>query len=289
MFYKEYKTILSKENVMNIYRGCNHGCIYCDSRSACYNINHEFDNIEVKKDAYKILDYELYNKKKKVMVWTGSMSDPYNIVEKEIEYTRKCLEVIKKHECGVVILTKSNLILRDLDLIKEINMKSKAVVEMTLTTFDDNLCKIIEPNVSLTSERIEVLKRCHEEGIPTIVWFTPFLPYINDTKENLLSLIDACEKAHVKGIIYFGMGVTLREGDREYFYSKLDEHFKGLKEKYILEFKNKYEAKRYESKYLDNIFYEECKKRNIMSNVDEIFSYMKEYPEKNKQLSLFDI
>lgn len=174
---------------MNIYRGCTHGCIYCDSRSECYQINHEFADIEIKEDAPKLLDIELSNKRKPCMVGTGSMTDPYNHVEKEIQYTRQCLEVILKHHCGVGVLTKSNLILRDLDLLDKINKDSKAVVQTTLTTFDDELCKKIEPNVCPTSRRIEVLKKCQELGIPTVVWLCPFLPFINDTHDNVTNLL----------------------------------------------------------------------------------------------------
>ena len=170
---------------MNIYRGCTHGCIYCDSRSKCYQINHDFADIEVKEDAPSQLDKELFMKRKPCMIGTGSMTDPYNHVEKEIEYTRKCLEVILKHHCGVAIQTKSDLIIRDIDLINEINKDSKAVVEITLTTANDELCKRIEPNVCPTSKRVEVLRKCKELGIPTVVWLCPFLPFINDNEENI--------------------------------------------------------------------------------------------------------
>ena len=232
MFYRKYKSILSLQNGMNIYRGCTHGCIYCDSRSACYQIDHEFSDIEVKEDAPNQLDRKLQSKRKPCMIGTGSMTDPYNHVEMEIEYTRKCLEVIYKHHCGVAIQTKSDLILRDIDLLDKINKDSKAVVQITLTTADDNLCKIIEPNVCPTSKRVEILKKCNELGIPTIVWLCPFLPFINDTKENVDRLMDICIENNVKGIIFFGIGLTLREGNREYFYKCLDKDFKGLKEKY---------------------------------------------------------
>lgn len=287
MFFKKYKSILSPKNRMNIYRGCTHGCIYCDSRSKCYQIDHNFEDIEVKGNAPKQLDEELSRKKKPVMIGTGSMSDPYNPIEKEIEYTKQCLEVILKHHCGVSILTKSNLILRDIDLINKINQDSKAVVQITLTTYDDELCKKIEPNVSLTSQRIEVLKRCKELGIPTVVWLCPFLPFINDNKENINKLMYVCIENDVKGIIYFGIGLTLREGNREYFYQCLDKEFPGLKEKYINMYSNNYVVNSVHNKELTKIIIDRCKEHHIMCDNNEVFKYLAEYPKRYEQGSLF--
>lgn len=272
---------------MNIYRGCTHGCIYCDSRSKCYQINHEFSDIEIKEDAPHLLDIELSVKRGPCMVGTGSMTDPYNHVENKIEYTRKCLEVILKHRCGVSIITKSDLILRDLNLIEKINKDSKAVVQITLTTADDELCKKIEPNVCPTSKRVEVLKKCQELDIPTIVWLCPFLPFINDTKDNITRLIDTCIEVGVKGVFFFGVGLTLREGNREYFYECLDKDFPGLKEKYIKNFGNSYEVKSPNSEMLSKIVIDKCKQHGIMFSPDEVFSYLREYPHKHEQLSLF--
>jgi DNA repair photolyase len=289
MFYKKYKSILSPQNAMNIYRGCTHGCIYCDSRSDCYQINHEFADIEIKEDAPKLLDFELSNKRKPCMVGTGSMTDPYNHVEKEIQYTRQCLEVILKHHCGVGVLTKSDLILRDLDLIYKINKDSKAVVQITLTTFDDELCKKIEPNVCPTSKRIEVLKKCQELGIPTVVWLCPFLPFINDTFDNITNLVDACIKVGVKGIIFFGVGLTLRQGNREYFYECLEKDFPGIKEKYIKQFGTSYQINSPNHDALKQIIIDKCRKNNIMIDINEVFSYMRKYPEPFEQLDLFSL
>lgn len=287
MFYKKYKSILSPQNGMNIYRGCTHGCIYCDSRSKCYHIDHEFTDIEVKEDAPNQLEKELLSKRKPCMIGTGAMTDPYNHVEKEIMYTRKCLEVILKHHFGIAIQTKSDLILRDIDLINEINKDSKAVVQITLTTADDELCKKIEPNVAVTSKRVEVLKRCKELGIPTIVWLCPFLPYINDTEDNINKLIDICIENDVKGIIYFGAGLTLREGNREYFYKCLNQDFPGLKDRYIAKYGNTYEVTSSNNLYLSKIIYNRCKEHHIMCNNDEVFAYLKEYPDRYEQISLF--
>lgn len=287
MFYKKYKTILSPSNGMNIYRGCTHGCIYCDSRSKCYQINHDFEDIEIKENAPQQLDIELSNKRKPCMIGTGSMTDPYNHADITTGYTRECLKVILKHNCGVSILTKSDRILGDLDLLNEINQNSKAVIQTTLTTADDEICKIIEPNVCPTSSRIEILKKCNELEIPTVVWLCPFLPYINDTMDNVKRLMDACIANNVKGIIFFGVGLTLREGNREYFYEKLDQRFPGLKDKYIKKYGNSYEISSENSKQLAEYIYKKCKENNIMCNNDEIFKNMKEYPQKFKQLSFF--
>lgn len=235
------KGILSKDNGINIYRGCSHGCIYCDSRSLCYGFTHAFEDIEVKENAPELLEQALRGKRSKCMIGTGSMSDPYLHIENELQLTRRCLEIIDRYGFGVAVQTKSTLVLRDLDLLTSINRKAKAVVQMTLTTADETLCRIIEPNVSTTRERIEALMTLRQAQIPTVVWITPLLPFINDTEENLNRLLDACIEAGVKGIICFGMGVTLRDGDREYFYKALDRHFPGLKEKYVRTYGNSYE------------------------------------------------
>ena len=287
MHFKEYKSILSQKNGMNIYRGCTHGCIYCDSRSKCYHIDHQFEDIEVKENAPLMLENELRKKKAPIMVGTGAMTDPYNHIDDQIHYTRQCLEVIHRYNCGISIQTKSAKILNDMDLYKQINRDSKAVIQMTLTTYDDQLCKILEPNVSVTSERVEALKRFAEEGIKTIVWLCPILPWINDSEENLMGLLDYCSQANVYGIIFFGFGLTLREGNREYFYQKLDQHFPGLKEKYEKTFGQMYECSSPNNDKLTQLLISECAKRNIILDNDELFKFMAEYPKKNQQMSLF--
>lgn len=286
MHFVEAKGILSSLNGMNIYRGCTHGCIYCDSRSKCYNMQHDFEDIEVKINAPELLEKAIKSKRKPCMIGTGSMSDPYMHIEEKLQNTRKCLEIIDRYEFGVAVQTKSDRVLRDLDLLKSINEKSKAVVQITLTTADDELCKLIEPNVCPTSRRAEVLEILKENGIPTVVWLSPILPFINDTEENIGKLMEICKSAKVKGIITFGMGVTLRDGNREYFYQKLDEHFPGIKEKYIKTYGNAYELESPNSKKLHEIFCRECQKGNIMSKSDDCFKYLHEYPEKYEQLSL---
>lgn len=292
MHFVDAKGLLSGSNGhygMNIYRGCSHGCIYCDSRSLCYRFTHAFEDIEVKQNAPELLEKVLKSKRKKAMIGTGAMSDPYMHCEEELGLTRKCLEIIRKYGFGVAIQTKSDRILRDIVLLDEINKEAKCVVQMTLTTYDDVLCKILEPNVCNTKRRIEVLGKMQERGIPTIVWLSPILPYINDTEENITAILNECVRVGVKGIICFGMGLTLRDGDREYYYAALDKHFPGLKARYIREFGNAYEIPSPNTDNLYKVFYGICKKNGMMSTPDECFKYMNDFPEKYEQMSLFDI
>ncbi len=284
----EAKGILSSLNGMNIYRGCTHGCIYCDSRSKCYGFTHEFEDIEVKKNAPELLERALRSKRRKCMIGTGSMCDPYLPAEENLKLTRRCLELIDQYEYGVAIQTKSTRVLRDMDLLKSINSKTKAVVQMTLTTYNEDLCRIVEPNVSTTRERFEALMQLREAGIPTIVWLSPILPFINDTEENIRGILHYCIEAGVRGIICFGMGVTLREGDREYFYQALDRHFPGLRKEYIRSFGNAYEITSPNHEALFKLFRETCIEHGIMYKPDECFHYLHEFPERFEQMSLFD-
>ena len=221
------------------------------------------------------------------MIGTGAMSDPYMHCEKELRLTRRCLEIIRKYEFGAAIQTKSDLILRDIDLLDEINRSAKCVVQMTLTTYDDDLCSILEPNVCNTKRRIEVLEKMQERGIPTVVWLTPILPYINDNEENITSILNECIRVGVKGVIDFGMGLTLREGDREYYYAALDKHFPGMKERYIRGFGNAYELPSPKAEELTGIFKRICK--DILSTPKDCFRFMFELPEKYTQVSIFDL
>lgn len=290
MHEREAKHILSAQNGMNIYRGCSHGCIYCDARSTCYQMNHAFEDIEVKKNAPELLESALRSKRKKCVIGTGAMCDPYLHIEKELRLTRRCLELIDEYGFGLAIQTKSDMILRDLDLLKSINRKSKCVVQMTLTTYDEDLCKIVEPNVCTTARRIEVLDIMREEGIPTVVWMTPILPFINDTQENILGLLEACRKTQVYGIIIFQLGLTLRDGDRQYYYAKLDQHFPGLKERYKRVYGNAYELPVPEQKELMKLIRQKCDESGIVCDEAKIFQCMHEYEDKQagKQLTLFD-
>ena len=272
---------------MNVYRGCTHGCIYCDSRSSCYQFTHLFEDVEVKQNAPELLEKELKSKRRKCMIGTGSMSDPYMHCEEKLFLTRKCLEIILKYGFGAAVLTKSDRILRDIDLLDEINRSAKCVVQMTLTTYDDNLCRIVEPNVCNTKRRIQVLEEMRERGIPTVVWLTPILPFLNDTEENIAAILEECVRVGVKGIVCYNMGLTLRDGDREYYYAALDKHFPGMKEKYRKRYGNAYELPSPNAGNLMKLLYGICSKNEILSKPEECFRYIQEFPDKFTQMSLF--
>ena len=289
MHYVKVMGILSPSNGMNLYRGCSHGCIYCDSRSKCYQMNHDFEDIEVKENALELLEAALRRKRKRCMIGTGAMTDPYLPLEKKLGYTRKALLLIEKYGFGVALQTKSDLVLRDLDILRQINEKTKAVVQMTLTTADEKLCRIIEPIVSTTNERFEALKALRDAGIPTVVWLCPVLPFINDTEENIRTILGMCVEAGVRGVLCFGMGLTLREGNREYFYRQLDIHFPRLKERYIREYGNNYMVDSPRSTELMRLFHRICEENGILHSNDQIFEYLRKFEEKNaaEQLCLW--
>ena len=290
MHFTKAKGILSPGNGMNLFRGCQHGCIYCDSRSRCYQMKHDFEDIEVKENAIELLEKTLSGKRKKCMIATGAMTDPYIPLESALEHTKKALLLIEKHGFGLSIQTKSDRILRDIDLLDSINNKAKCVVSITLTTYNDRLCRILEPNVCVTSERIKALHKLKERGIPTVVWLSPLLPFINDTKENIQAILNACKAAGVYGVVFFGAGLTLREGNREYFYEKLDEYFPGLKEKYVSRYGDTYEILSPDNDRLSEIFHYNCERFGIVHDNDQLFSYFHEFPEKHTamQLSMWD-
>jgi len=293
MHFVEVKGILSSNNGhgMNVFRGCTHGCIYCDARSKCYHTPEPFEDVEVKQNAVELLEQTLARKRNKIMIGTGSMSDPYIPAEEKLLITRRCLEVIERYGFGVTVHTKSDLVLRDFDLLERINRKTKAVIQMTLTTADDDLCSIIEPNVCNTSRRVEVLMEAKRRGIPTVVWITPVLPFINDTEENLHRIMYYVVKAGVKGVVLWNIGVTLREGDREYFYYKLDQYFPGMKERYMRTYGNSYELVSPNSAKLMYKIRNVCGQYGIMCDPDKVFKYLGEFEEKSakaEQGNLFD-
>ncbi len=284
------KGILSAKNGMNLYRGCSHGCIYCDSRSRCYHMEHAFEDIEVKENAIELLEHALRHKRRKCMIGTGAMTDPYIPLELELGNLRKALELIEQYGFGVTVQTKSERVLRDLDLLRRINEKTKCVVQMTLTTYDEELCRKIEPHVSTTAERFATLMRLREAGIPTVVWLSPILPFINDTRENIEGILELCEEAGVYGVISFGMGLTLREGNREYFYKQLDCLFPGLKEKYVRIYGNQYEIASPDNRRLMRLFHQTCEESGMLHDNEKIFRYLHTFEEKGegRQLSLWD-
>ena len=289
MHFVKAKGILSGQNGMNIYRGCQHGCIYCDARSLCYQMNHVFEDIEVKENALELLEASLKSKRKPCMIATGVMSDPYMPLEKKLGMTRQALELIAKYGFGATVLTKSDLVLRDLDLFQKINGKAKAVLQMSLTMTDPEMSRILEPNVCPTGRRIEVLREFQKAGVPRVVWMSPIVPFLTDTRENIQSLVEACAETGVTGIIWFGAGLTLREGDREYFYKKLDTHFPGLKEQYIRTYGLSYEVPSPRHRELNALFHSLCEQYGILHDNDVIFRYLAEFPqpETANQLSFF--
>lgn len=286
MHFVDAKGILSPPGSMNIYRGCTHGCIYCDSRSRCYGFTHDFEDIEVKRNAPALLEAALRGKREKCMIGTGAMSDPYMHCEEKLQLTRRCLEIIDRYGFGAALQTKSTRVLRDLDLFESINAKARCVIQMTLTTFDEDLCRLVEPHVSTTYERFQALMTLKEHRIPTFVWLTPVLPFINDSIENLRGILDYCAEAGVRGIITFG-GLTLREGDREYFYQKLDEHFPGLKERYCAVYGNAYELPLPDQARWWQVFDETCEKYGMISRADACFREMRRFPSLSEQTCLF--
>ena len=289
MHFVTAKGLLSAQNGMNLYRGCRHGCIYCDSRSACYHMEHPFEDIEVKQNALILLEDALRRKRRPCMIATGSMSDPYTPPEEELRYTRRALELILQYGFGMTLLTKSSLVLQDLDLLQRINSQTKCVIQMTLTTWEESLCRILEPNVSTTTERFAALMKLKEAGIPTVVWLCPILPFLNDTAENINRLLDCCEQAGVRGIVQFGMGVTLRQGNREYFYRQLDRHFPGLKERYIRTYGNAYVLESPNSRDLLKLLHRRCRDAGILHDNPSVFRYLQEMEiTQPQQMSLYE-
>lgn len=270
---------------MNIYKGCCHGCIYCDSRSECYRIDN-FDKVKAKANALEIIRNDLRRKVKTGVVATGSMSDPYNPFEKELFLTRHALELINAYEFGASIITKSDLITRDIDILSEIQEHSPVLCKITITAADDELSKIIEPNVCVSSKRFEAIRKLSDAGIFTGILLMPILPFITDTEENIRGIV---RKAHESGakFIYLALGMTLRTNQRDYYYQQLDKHFPNLKEKYIKMFGNRYSCGSPRARELSIIFRNVCNKYGIIYKMPDIIrAYKLGYDDT--QLSFFD-
>lgn len=251
-------------------------------------MEHDFEDIEIKENAIELLESALKHKRRKCMIGTGAMTDPYIPLELELEQVRKALSLADRYGFGFTLITKSDRVLRDLDLLQKINRQTKCVVQMTLTTYDETLCQKLEPNVCTTRQRFETLKLLRDAGIPTVVWLCPILPFINDTAENISGILDYCIEAKVYGILCFGMGLTLRDGNREYFYRQLDRHFPGLKEKYVRTYGNQYQIDSRDSSSLMKLFHQTCSRHGIVHDNQKIFDYLNTFEEKDVQLSLFD-
>ena len=290
MHYKEVKAILSPQNGMNLYRGCTHGCIYCDSRSKCYRMNHDFEDIEVKLKADELLEHTLRRKRTKGMIMAGALTDPYVPIEEELQITRRCLNQIERFDFGLAIQTKSNLIMRDIDILDKINRKTKCVVGITMTTYDEELCKKLEPKVCTTKERFSVLLALKERGIPTIVWMNPILPFINDDMDNIKGIMKYCIDAGVYGIMNDGMSLTLRPGSREHYYEQLDRLFPGMKERYIETYGEAYELASPNKDELMSYFRKTCDENNIVHDREELLRFMREYKNKTlgTQMTIYD-
>jgi len=269
---------------MNIYRGCSHGCIYCDSRSLCYRVEN-FDTIRAKEDALRIIKNDLLKKRKRGVIGTGAMSDPYNPLEREHKLSRNSLELINAYRFGIAIATKSLLVCRDADILKDIQVHSPVLVKMTITTGDDNLCKIVEPNAPLSSERFSAVKELSSNGVYTGVLMMPLLPFIEDTEENIISIVNKAKESGAR-FVYAAIGMTLRAGNREYYYEQLDKHFPGIKERYIKKYGERYNCTSPNVKRLWNIFTNECQKHGLRYTMkDIIIDYKRGYTAK--QLELF--
>lgn len=268
---------------LNAYRGCNHGCIYCDSMSECYN-DKNFSTVKAKKDVVEKVHSELSSKRKKGTICTGAMSDPYNSFEKKYEFTRDILEQIYINSFGVFLMTKSDLVIRDIDILQKINKNNCAAVAITITTFDDNLAKIIEPNVSSSSDRFLAIKKLSDEGINAGILMMPILPFINDTVWNIENIVKRAKEVGAK-FIYPSFGVTLRDVQRDYFYDSLDKNFIGLKDKYIKLYRNDYNCQSVDYKMLKQHFEKLCKENNILYKMKDIILFLEN--EQISQLSLF--
>ncbi|OGO91784.1 MAG: radical SAM protein [Clostridiales bacterium GWF2_38_85] len=265
---------------MNIYKGCCHGCIYCDSRSECYQIDN-FDEVRAKENALEIIEKDLRSKRKKGIIITGSMSDPYNPFEREYELTRGALKLIDMYNFGVVIDTKSDLVLRDIDILQNIKSHSPAVVNFTVTTADNVLCKQIERNVCTSSKRFEAIKKLTDSGISCGVLLMPILPFINDTEENIHDIVQKSAESGARWIYSGGnFGVTLRINQREYFYQMLDEHFPGIKNNYVNLFGDSYLCISPKNEKLNKLFVSECRKYRLLYRMENILEEIrKEFVE----------
>lgn len=293
MEFVEAKTILTKvkngsswygvDFNMNLYRGCSHGCIYCDSRSNCYRIE-DFDRVRGKKDALLILERELSKSKQTGVVGIGAMSDTYNPLEKKYEITRGALKLIKKYGYGVSIDTKSDLVLRDIDILKEINETNNVIVKITITTPHDDLAKKIEPFAPVSSLRFKAIKELTDAGIFAGIMMNPVLPFVTDNEEDIKRLVYLAHESGAK-FIHTYMGMTLRDNQRDYYLERIDKLFPGMMTKYFKTYQDRYDCTVLSAKHLYEVFKGECKKYGILYNMKDIIKAYK--MKKDEQISLF--
>ena len=269
---------------MNIYKGCCHGCIYCDSRSECYRID-EFDKVMAKENALAIIARELKSKRRTGVIGMGAMSDPYNPFEEQYRLTRGALELINSHRFGVSIDTKSDLVTRDIDLLNSIKRHSPVLVKHTVTTADDSLCSKIEPNAPAASRRFEAVRELSMNGIFTGILLMPVLPFLEDNEDNISNIIDLAYEKGAK-FIYPAFGVTLRQNQREWFYSKIDEHFPSIRQKYVKQYGNSYKCTSPRAKELWKFFKSRCDRLGILYKMADIINeYQQNY--LYEQISMF--
>lgn len=283
--YKMQPEWFGTEYNINLYRGCSHGCIYCDSRSSCYHVD-DFDRIRPKERALDILENELGRRRRKGVIAMGAMSDPYNPLEETLELTGGALRLIDRARFGLALATKSSLVVRDIPLFRRISSHSPLLLKVTVTTMDEALASIIEPRVSRPAERIEALAEMNRGGLFAGILLMPVLPFLEDNAENILAVIDAGHKAGIP-FIYAGFGVTLRDNQRDWYYEQLDRHFSGLSEKYRRFFSESYGCALPKAAALETLFKKECEARGILYRMDDIIrAYRKDY-DRDSQLNLF--
>jgi len=267
---------------MNLYRGCQHQCIYCDSRSECYQIEN-FNDTLVKVNALELLKKELPSKRVKGTIGTGSMNDPYAPVEKQYQLTRGALKLLVEYGFPVHVLTKSALVTRDVDLFNQIGQDSQALVSFTITTCDDALGKKLEPRAALVSERLAAMQYLAERGIKVGVLLMPVLPFLEDNWENIRGIVELAH-AHGAGWILAAFGMTQRKGSQEYYLKQLERLFPGIKEKHLRAFGNRYECAANGALKLSEQFKELCAQKGIMRKVPQF-----KPQERIRQLSFLGI
>ena len=272
---------------MNLYKGCCHGCIYCDSRSDCYQIR-DFDRVRAKENALETIARDLRSKRRKGMVITGSMSDPYTPFEEKLRLARSALELLDRYGFGAAIDTKSPLVCRDMDILKSIRRHSPVSVSITITTAEDELCRKIERHVAVSSRRFEALAELSQNGIPCGVLLMPLLPFINDTERNVRAIVRQAKEAGAKWIFaYPGMGVTLRQNQRVYFYDRLDESFPGLRGKYRMVYGDQYDCVSPRAKELWRELTHACDENGLLYRMEDISMFL-HAPYRVQQISLFE-
>lgn len=274
------------DHTMNLYRGCCHGCIYCDSRSECYH-NDDFDTVKAKENALELLRNELRRKVRPAWIGMGAMSDPYTPVEKELELTRKALMLIHAYECGVAVCTKSDLILRDADLYVDIQKRAPVICKMTVTTIDPDLAAKLEPGAASPERRLKAVEGLSKRGIFTGVVMMPVLPFLEDNEENILSVVNLAADAGAK-FVYPAFGMTLRDRQREYYFQQLDRLFPGVRQKYEKQYGDRYWCVSPKAKQLWRTFACSCQERGLLYEMKHIVSAAK-LPYDDMQFTLFDM